>query len=68
MDTNRLDLNLLMTLEALLSERIVTRPARRLNVSQPALSTRLARLRDLLGEKLLLPVDRRSIGALTQFR
>ncbi|PEV74227.1 LysR family transcriptional regulator, partial [Bacillus cereus] len=36
MDTRRLDLNLLQTLEALLEERNVTRAAERLHLSQPA--------------------------------
>ena len=38
----KLDLGLLVTLEALLAERNVTRAARRLNLSQPAMSARLA--------------------------
>lgn len=50
MDTRNLDLGLLVTLETLLAERNVTRAARRLNLSQPALSARLARLRDAFGE------------------
>lgn len=58
MDINRLDLNLLVSLDTLLAERNVTRAAERLNLSQPALSARLARLRDILGDQLLLPVQR----------
>jgi DNA-binding transcriptional LysR family regulator len=57
-DTRRLDLNLLLALEALLAERNVTRAAARLHLSQPALSAQLARLRDLFGDKLLLPAQR----------
>lgn len=41
----RLDLNLLVSLDALLSERSVTRAAERLGLSQPALSASLSRLR-----------------------
>jgi DNA-binding transcriptional LysR family regulator len=57
MDRN-IDLNLLVALDALLAERNVTRAARRLNLSQPALSAQLARLRDLFGDPLLIPVQR----------
>ncbi len=58
MDTKKLDLNLLITLEALLAECNVTRAARKLGLSQPAVSTQLARLRDLLGDQLLVPAQR----------
>lgn len=58
MDIDRLDLNLIVTLDVLLAERNVTRAARRLNLSQPALSARLNRLRDIFGDPLLLPASR----------
>ena len=58
MDTKTLDLGLLVTLEALLAERNVTRAARRLNLSQPALSARLTRLRETFGDPLLIPAQR----------
>ncbi|ALV06980.1 LysR family transcriptional regulator [Roseateles depolymerans] len=58
MDTNRLDLNLLVTLEALLTERNVTRAAARLHLSQPAVSAQLNRLRDVFDDPLLLPAQR----------
>ncbi|WP_029008658.1 LysR family transcriptional regulator [Azospirillum halopraeferens] len=57
MDRN-IDLNLLVALDAVLAERNVTRAARRLNLSQPALSAQLARLRDLFGDPLLIPAQR----------
>ncbi|MGN7713273.1 LysR family transcriptional regulator [Agrobacterium radiobacter] len=46
------DLNLLVVLDALLSERHVSRAALRLNMSQPAVSHALARLRVLLEDPL----------------
>jgi DNA-binding transcriptional LysR family regulator len=58
MDTRKLDLNLLLALEALLAEMNVTRAARRLNLSQPALSAQLARLRTLFNDQLLIPTPR----------
>jgi len=58
MDTSRLDLNLLVTLEALLVECNVTRAAARLHLSQPAVSAQLNRLRDLFDDPLLLPAQR----------
>lgn len=52
------DLALLPALDALLSERNVTRAAAVLGISQPALSAKLARLRDLTGDRLLVPSRR----------
>ena len=54
----RLDLNLLVTLDVLLTEHNVTRAAVRLNFSQPSVSVHLAKLRDLFGDPLLLPGPR----------
>jgi DNA-binding transcriptional LysR family regulator len=51
-----LDLNLLVSLDALLQERSVTRAAQRLGLSQPTLSTALARLRRHFGDELLTRV------------
>lgn len=48
------DLNLLRALDALLAERHVTRAAARLGVTQSAASHALARLRELLGDPLLV--------------
>ncbi|HJV70458.1 LysR family transcriptional regulator, partial [Ideonella sp.] len=45
LDLRSIDLNLLVSLDALLAERNVTRAAERLHLSQPALSSQLARLR-----------------------
>lgn len=58
MDTKRLDLNLLVTLEALLIEQNVTRAAARLHLSQPAVSAQLSKLRDVFEDPLLLPAQR----------
>jgi len=54
----RLDLNLLVTLDALLAEHNVTRAAQRLHLAQPTVSVQLARLRELLDDPLLLPGPR----------
>lgn len=54
----RLDLNLLVTLDVLLSEHNVTRAAERLHYSQPSVSVHLARLREIFDDPLLLPGPR----------
>jgi DNA-binding transcriptional LysR family regulator len=54
----RLDINLLVTLDVLLSEHNVTRAAQRLNLSQPSVSVHLAKLREAFGDPLLLPGPR----------
>ncbi|WP_323120095.1 LysR family transcriptional regulator [Burkholderia alba] len=58
LNIRQLDLNLLITLDVLLSEHNVTRAAQRLNLSQPSVSVHLAKLRELLGDPLLLPGPR----------
>ena len=47
------DLNLLVALDALLTERSVTRAAQRIGLSQPGMSNTLARLRRLFDDPLL---------------
>ena len=54
MNLSNLDFNLLKVLDALVSERNVTRAGRRLGRSQPAVSNALQRLRLLLGDDLLV--------------
>jgi len=49
----RIDLNLLVHLDALLTERSVTRAAARVGIGQSAMSHNLARLRELFGDELL---------------
>ncbi|HEX7924799.1 MAG TPA: LysR family transcriptional regulator, partial [Bradyrhizobium sp.] len=46
----RLDLNLLVHLDALLTERSVTRAAARVGIGQSAMSHNLARLRELFDD------------------
>ena len=53
-----LDLNLLAALDALLSEGSVTGAARRLNLSDSAMSRTLARLRTATGDELLVRAGR----------
>lgn len=54
MKVNRIDLNLLVYLDALLRERNVTQAANQLNLSQPAMSNGLRRLRELFNDPLLV--------------
>lgn len=53
MHLDKLDLNLLVALDLLLTERSVTRAAVRLCISQPAMSGALTRLRDHFDDALL---------------
>ncbi|MEZ4321242.1 MAG: LysR family transcriptional regulator [Myxococcota bacterium] len=53
-DLAGVDLNLLVVLRALLEDRSVTRAAQRLGRSQPAVSNALARLRQQIGDPLLV--------------
>lgn len=56
---NKLDLNLLVALDALLNERSITRAAERLHLSQSAMSNALARLREYFDDELLVQVGRK---------
>jgi DNA-binding transcriptional LysR family regulator len=55
-DLTRLDLNLLVTFEVLMTEGSVTRTAQRLGRTQSAVSHALARLREQLGDPLLVKI------------
>ena len=57
LDLRSVDLNLLVSLDALLAERNVTHAAQRLHLSQPALSAQLNRLRQLFDDGLLLTAE-----------
>ena len=59
MNLASLDLNLLVALDALVAEAHVGRAAARVGLSQPAMSHALARLRDLMGDALLVRVGAR---------
>ena len=54
MNLARVDLNLLVYLDVLLRECSVTRAAEQLNITQPAMSNGLRRLRDLFDDPLLI--------------
>jgi DNA-binding transcriptional LysR family regulator len=58
LELRNLNLNLLPALEALLETRNVSAAARKSHVSQSAMSHSLAKLRDLLGDPLLVPSGR----------
>ena len=54
MNISSVDLNLLVAFDALMSERNVTRAARRIGLSQPAMSNALSRLRALFDDELFV--------------
>jgi LysR family transcriptional regulator, nod-box dependent transcriptional activator len=60
-DLHQFDLNLLVALDALLTEKNVTHAGMRRNLSQSAMSGALARLRNLFQDELLVPVGRRMV-------
>lgn len=57
----RFDLNLLVVLDVLLREQSVSRAAEQLNLSQPALSAALARLRQHFNDPILVPHGKRMV-------
>jgi len=61
MDLKQADIGLLVGLSALLETQSVTQAAQALNLSQPAMSAQLARLRDLFGDPLLVASGRRLV-------
>jgi LysR family nod box-dependent transcriptional activator len=61
MHFRRLDLNLLVALDALLTERNITQAGRRLHLTQSAMSGALARLREFFGDELLVQVGRKMV-------
>lgn len=62
-DLRRLDLNLLVTFDVLMTECSVTRAARRLGRTQSAVSHALARLREQVGDPLLVKVGGRMVAS-----
>lgn len=54
MKLSAIDLNLLLVLHTVLQERTVARAAAKLHVTPPAISNALARLRELVGDPLLV--------------
>jgi LysR family nod box-dependent transcriptional activator len=58
MNLAQIDLNLLVALEVILTEKHLTRAGDRLGLSQPTMSHTLARLRRMFGDELLTRVGR----------
>ena len=58
MRLNQLDLNLMVCLDALLAERSVSRAAKRVFLSQPAMSISLKKLREYFGDDIVVQVGR----------
>jgi DNA-binding transcriptional LysR family regulator len=55
MNIRKLNLNLLKALDALLTEKHVSKAANKLFITQPAMSNVLAQLRSLFKDKILVP-------------
>ncbi len=58
----QIDANLLIALDVLLQERHVTRAAQRLGITQSAMSQTLGRLRDILGDPILVRSGRTMVS------
>ena len=56
-----LDLNLLVALDSLITERSISRTGEKIHLSQPATSGALARLREYFKDDLLVPVGRKMV-------
>jgi len=56
----KLDLNLLVALDALLTEGSVSRAADKMNLSQSAMSAALRRMRDYFGDELFVTIGRKT--------
>src|SRR5580658_4117480 len=56
---NKLDLNLLVALRAILRERNVTKAGQSVHITQSAMSGILGRLRDFFDDPLIVPVGRK---------
>jgi DNA-binding transcriptional LysR family regulator len=76
MKLRNFDLNLLVIVEVVLTELSITRAAKRLNLSQPAVSQAMVRARDVFGDDLLVrngaqttltPLGRRLLPQLNDF-
>jgi DNA-binding transcriptional LysR family regulator len=65
MNLNRIDLNLLVAFDALMTERNLTRAAEELSVSQPAMSATLNRVRKLFNDPILVWEGRRWVATPT---
>jgi DNA-binding transcriptional LysR family regulator len=61
MHLGHLDLNLLVALDALLSERNITVAGRRVHLTQSTMSGALSRLREYFDDQLLIPVGRKMV-------
>ncbi|GBR60244.1 LysR family transcriptional regulator [Acetobacter senegalensis DSM 18889] len=57
------DLDLLRFLQVLIEEQSVSNAARRMNVSEPAMSRHLSKLRTVFGDPILVPSGRRLIAS-----
>ena len=61
MHFRELDRNLLVALDALITERSISRTGEGIHLSQPATSGALARLREYFKDHLLVPVGRKMV-------